>query len=88
MLNNSTKEDFEELMFWGRISGNERDYYIAVGLTYNGQYEFPNKRFFFATSANFEFTAFPELNTQHESEYNGLTGNFTGNPEFVLRRVV
>jgi len=50
LLNKSTKDDFEEVMFWGRISGVKCDYYIAVGITYNGKYEFPTKRFYYATS--------------------------------------
>jgi len=53
LLNNSSKDDFEELLFWGRISGLKNDYYIATGLTYKGKYEFPTKRFFYATSNNF-----------------------------------
>ena len=88
LLNNSSKEDFEELLFWGRINGTERDYYIAIGLTYNGMYEFPRKRFYYATSANFEFAAFPELNSQHGDKYNSLTGNFSGNPDLILLKVV
>ena len=83
LLNNAAPEDFEELLFWGRIEGVQRDYYIAMGLTYNGKYEFPEKRFYYATSADFEFKAFPELNTQHENEYDKLQGFFTGNPDKI-----
>lgn len=88
LLNNSSKEDFEELLFWGRIAGTDRDYYIAMGVTYSGKYEFPHKRFYYATSGNFEFVAFPELNSQHGDKYNSLTGNFIGNPDLILQKVV
>ena len=64
LLNKSTPADFEELKFWGRIQCTKaEDYYVAIGLTYNGKYEFPHKRFYFASGSNFEFEPFPELNT-------------------------
>lgn len=37
---------FDSLFFWGRIEGIERDYYIALGIQYKGQYDFPKKKFF------------------------------------------
>jgi len=55
LLNESRDTDFEELMFWGRVSGLRADYYVAVGVTYAKQYEFPTKTFFFACSGDFVF---------------------------------
>jgi hypothetical protein len=34
LLNDCQESDFEELLFWGRISGLRADYYIAIGVTY------------------------------------------------------
>lgn len=54
----------EELLFWGKITGMimiitliglNADYYIAVGYTYSGMYEFPVKKFFWALSKELEF---------------------------------
>ena len=45
-------EDFEEVLFWGKIKGSTRDYYIALALNYKGHYEFANKRFFWCTAIN------------------------------------
>jgi hypothetical protein len=45
--------EFEELLFWGKIIGMTADYYIAMGIVYTGRYEFPEKRFFYACSADF-----------------------------------
>lgn len=59
---------FEELLFWGKITGLYGDYYIAVGYTYTGVYEFPNKRFYWAVAkqgqpaSEMEFNEMPELN--------------------------
>lgn len=80
LLNRSSKDDFEELRFWGRVQGTLKDYFIAIGITYKDKYEFPTKRFYYATSNDFEFVPFPEKNTQHEDKYNELTGAFSGNP--------
>ena len=54
--------DFEELLFWGRIEGIKNDYYIAMGVTYTDKFEVPEKRFYWATSADFKFKPFPTLN--------------------------
>ena len=54
-MNESNPEDFEELLFWGKILGTQNDYYVAMGVTYKSQYEFPTKTFFWATSKNYQF---------------------------------
>lgn len=79
LLNNASPEDFEELLFWGRISGTEKDYYIAMGVTYTKQYEFPTKTFYFASSSDCVFRRFRELNTQHEAMVDSCKDSFTGN---------
>ena len=71
LLNSSKAGDFEELLFWGRISGKDDSYYIAVGLQYNGRYEFPQKKFFWATTkGDYTFEAFPALNDWHSKPDN------------------
>ena len=50
LLNNSADHDYEELMFWGRVEGLKNDYYICIGVTYTNKYEFPEKRFYWASS--------------------------------------
>ena len=34
LLNSSASEDFEELLFWGKVTGTKADYYVAMGVTY------------------------------------------------------
>lgn len=55
----------QELMFWGKITGINKDYYIAMGVTYEERYEFPTKKFYWASSSDFVFSEFPPLNDQH-----------------------
>ena len=87
LLNDSKAEDFEELLFWGRISGISQDYYIAMGVTYSKQYEFPTKTFYFASSSDMTFRQFRELNTQHKELYDTLDGQFTGDSTFIHEKV-
>lgn len=39
-------EKLDTIMFWGRIRGIAKDYYLAVGLKFKDEYEFPAKRFY------------------------------------------
>ena len=74
-------------MFWGRITGVRADYYIAVGVTYAHQYEFPTKTFYFASSNDFVFRKFRDMNTQHKDKYDELTASFTGDSNHVYIKV-
>ena len=82
LLNSVSPSEFDELLFWGRITGLKADYYIAMGICYKDRYEFPEKKMFWCSSINqtnkvnsetvpaFTFVAFPSLNDQHKAEYN------------------
>lgn len=48
LLKISEKEKFDQLMFWGKIEGLVKDYYIAIGLKFKDQFEFPVKKFFWS----------------------------------------
>ena len=87
LLNSSGDGDFEELLFWGRITGTRGDYYIAMGVTYKRQYEFPTKTFYFASSTDFVFKKFRDVNTYHKDKYDGLNGAFTGDSTLVHIKV-
>lgn len=80
LLNCSDKHDFEELLFWGRVEGLKQDYYICLGITYTDKYEFPEKRFFWASSNDFKFKAFPAMNDQHYDKFDDIKGLFSGDP--------
>ena len=86
LLNSSMPSDFDELLFWGRISGVKNDYYIAMGIIYNDRFEFPEKRFFWCNASNgMTFEPFPDLNDQHRAQVDGFAGQmFQGSPNDVL----
>ena len=83
LINGASDTDFEELLFWGRVSGLRGDYYIAVGVTYTQQYEFPTKTFYFASSNDFVFRQFRDINKQHEDVYDTITTPFTGDSAHI-----
>lgn len=83
LLNEAGDSDFEELLFWGRINGTRGDYYIAMGVTYTHQYEFPTKCFYFASSSDFVFRKFRPINTQYKDEYDKIKSQFTGDCNHV-----
>ena len=51
-------EKNESLKFWGKIPGDDSDYYIALATNYKNHYEFPEKKFYFSTP-NFVFELLP-----------------------------
>lgn len=75
---------YEQVLFWGRLKGEQFNYYIALAIKFKDQYEFPAKKFFYCTNKDYIFKELPPLITQFKEfieEYNEL---FSGNPEKVL----
>lgn len=69
------------------MSGTKSDYYIAMGVTYRHQYEFPTKCFYFASSTDFVFKKFRDMNTLHKDEYDNLKDPFTGDSALIIKKV-
>lgn len=88
LINEASATDFEELLFWGRISGMKGDYYIAMGVTYSHQYEFPTKTFYFAQSNDFVFRKFRDMNSQWRELYDDFNSiPFEGNSGKFYKQV-
>lgn len=87
LLNSDLAHSFEELKFWGRVEGIKNDYYICIGVLYSNQYEFPTKRFFWASSTDFSFKPFKAMNNQHFDEFDKLTSLFSGDPNKIYIKV-
>ena len=41
----------EEMWFWGKIIGVEKDYYIALAINFKDHQLFPKKKFYFCNSS-------------------------------------
>ena len=75
---------FDQLLFWGRIQGEQFNYYVVLALKFKAQYEFPSKKFFYCSNKDYIFKELPPLITQFKDlieEHNQL---FSGNPEKIL----
>ncbi len=87
-MNNSNNENFEELLFWGKIEGLSGNYYIAQGINFSGKYEFPEKSFFWcSTQNNFAFMPFEALNDYHRADIETYKQFFWGEAAKVLKSV-
>mmetsp|Transcript_9268 Transcript_9268/g.6624 ORF Transcript_9268/g.6624 Transcript_9268/m.6624 type:complete len:104 (-) Transcript_9268:642-953(-) len=62
--------EFEELHFWGKISGVQNDYFIAYGTNYMGHKEFPCREFFWCTSTNWVFSKLPQALKNLDNVFN------------------
>ncbi len=53
----------DEVLFWGKVTGINADYFIAVAVTFRNMYEFPLKTFYWtlSTAADFKFKEMPGL---------------------------
>ncbi|MCQ2818820.1 MAG: hypothetical protein MJ252_16260 [archaeon] len=79
-------EKLEKLYFWGKINGEESDYYIAVGINFQGHYEFPKKRFYYATQ-DFIFHDLPETFEYHDKDINdNYYKPLKGKPNEILKK--
>ena len=76
----------DEMQFWGKIIGAEKDYYIAKALYYKGFKNFPKKKYFFCSSNNFIFSELPEIQPHHFDEFYKFNTYFIGNPDLILEK--
>ena len=75
----------EEMLFWGKILGAEKDYYIALAIYYKG-FKFPKKKFYFCSSSTFSFSELPEIQSHHLNEFSKFNTYFIGNPDVILEK--
>jgi len=74
----------DEMWFWGKIIGVEKDYYIAVSI-YFKDFLFPKKKFFFCSSINMIFSELPEVKEHHLKDADMFNTYFIGNPDIILK---
>lgn len=83
LLKLNETQKFEQILFWGKIEGIERDYYIALGVNFREQYEFPSKKFFWS-STEFKFAELPAVNAEYLTRAANIRQPFSGRPEEIL----
>ena len=76
----------DEMLFWGKILGAEKDYYISKALYYKGFQNFPKKKYFFCYSTNFIFSELPDIQPHHIDNFYKFNTYFIGNPDIILEK--
>ena len=78
----------EVLQFWGKISGEDADYFIALGINFTNHFEFPQKVFYYATSTTFTFEPLPQTLPYHDAEMNkSYYDPLKGNPNLLIKQM-
>ncbi len=75
----------DEMWFWGKIVGVEKDYYVALAIFFRDHYLFPKKKFYFCSSTNFVFSELPEICEHHLKDFLKFNTYFIGNPDVILQ---
>ena len=81
----STKH--EELYFWGKINGEENDYFIAFGINFKNNYGFPKKIYYYTPSNTFKFEELPETYSYHDEDFKKTYWKaLKGKPEDIIKK--
>lgn len=83
VLKLSEERQFDRWNFWGRVDGLARNYYIVQGVIHRGQYEFPEKHYFWC-SEGFKFAELPQPRKEFEEQALQLREFFSGQHEKIL----
>ena len=78
----------DELWFWGKILGLEKDYFICLAVFYEGNFQFPQKKYFFCNSVSYIFTELPEIGQDQIQDALKFNTYFVGNPDIILEKYV
>ena len=77
----------EELYFWGKINGEENDYFIAFGINYKNNYGFPKKIFYYAPSNTFKFELLPDTYEYHDDDFKKTYWKvLKGKPDDIIKK--
>jgi len=83
LLQVNESQQHEQILFWGKLEGSDKDYYIALGLNFRGVYEFPTKTFYYSTS-EFKFAPLPDIDPEYKDKVDGFRAPFKGQPDDIL----
>ena len=76
----------DEMQFWGKIIGAEKDYYISKAFYFKGFKNFHKKKYFFCSSNNFIFSELPDIQPHHFDNFYKFNTYFIGNPDIILEK--
>ena len=80
------KEKNEKTYFWGKITAEESDYFIAMGVNFKNHYEFPEKKYYYSTN-KYEFLLLPETYEYHDKDFiDTYYKPLKGNPSIIIKK--
>ena len=78
------EEGLESIGFWGRVTGTEADYLVAVGTLPAVGAGYPRKKFYYATTKAPKLTALPDVSPEFAAKAGKVGGRLRGDPAFPL----
>ena len=76
------QEDFDEVKFWGKITGVTKDYYVAIAVNFEGHQGFPHKRMFWCNEQTWLFAELPQ--SAHAEFSETINSIFSGEHDRIL----
>jgi radial spoke head protein 9 len=84
VANLNANEKFDEVYFWGRIRGIDKDYYIVMGVRFKERVNFPERCFFWCNN-NFVIAPLNPVSSEIAEFLGGSNGYFSGQHDKVLK---
>lgn len=75
----------DEVLFWGKVNGTVKDYFIALGLNFSGETGFCSKSFYWCSSTNYNFASLPAVDKKQVATLASFNGLFTGEHDKILK---
>lgn len=82
LLKLKLNENLDNVKFWGKILGQDKDYLIAQAYAHGKDI---TKVFYFSEDGGVTFSKLPEVNDWITDKASRATGPFTGNPAFLYK---
>jgi radial spoke head protein 9 len=82
LVKRKLEEGLESVGFWGRVSGTDADYLVAVGRGPSKGY--PRKKFYFCTAKAARLQALPDLTPAIAAKAAAVRGRLKGDPSLPL----
>lgn len=84
VANLNANENFDEIYFWGRIRGIDKDYYIVMGVRFKERVNFPERCFFWCYN-NFVLAPLNSVTSEVAEFLASFNGYFSGQHDKVLK---
>lgn len=85
LLKIENESTHDSLVFWGKINGTVKDYFIAMGVNLVNETDFCAKKFYWCSSSNYNFASLPSVDRKQIAVLSSFNGLFTGEHDKILK---